>query len=382
MNLVSTNTKIYEATLEGGLRPEEAEQLTDLDPAILEKDGYEPSDIPALAGHIHKYQDNKENQLVPAEHIDEYINLLLERPQEVTSELKTETCPFENNITTIKEKRDEYILRTIYAFQDHLNQELIDETLCSLVNQQDYRKETARTLSEGNLGLLLGQYMEQIQELSNDQSIVDEAYSTVAQTPEASIATATNVQLNKLPDKVTENIYTGGAELGSDQITTRLRNMRGAGRCHELEERHEEVLLNEEPTRNNTLITLEDQLVGSLKHIGNTSMLALRDLTFNNKQVLQKGMTYRVSHPLIEDLDSERIERLKPTHLEWENVFQPDETSEENKIEYQDWEVKQVDRLELRPLRFAGQRGSYTIEEFRENIEEKRDNIEEQINSG
>ena len=58
--------------------------------------------------------------------------------------------------------------------------------------------------------------------------------------------------------------------------------MRGAGKCNDLERRHEKVLFGEEigklenkSSRNNSLIKLGDELVGSLKYEGSRSMLAL-----------------------------------------------------------------------------------------------------------
>ena len=375
MRVVSENHGVYEASIEGGLTPEEAEKLMDLDPSVLETRDYEPSDIPALAGYL---QEEKTSVYVPGENVEEYVNILLENPDEIISEWDIGDYPFENSPTKRREKRDEYTLRTVQAFEDLMDQEAIDETLQATVDREDYRQETHETSDDGNLGLVLGQYITQIEELTDDEEIMQEAYRTIAETPESSTTAAANTPLNKLPEEVLENIYKGGKEIGSDQITTRLRNMQGAGKCEDLETGHEEVLLGEDPTRNTSLISIDDKLVGSLKHTGSTSMLALQDLKSDGRQLLQKGMTYRISHPVLDEITSERIDTQKPNHQEWEAIMQSSRMNEEKEI-YQDWEVKELDRLELRPLRFAGEKGDYTVEGFRENIETRRKDLEAQL---
>jgi hypothetical protein len=380
MHVVFENQGVYEASIEGGLPPEEAEQLAELDPSVLETGDYEPSDIPALAGHLSGYQ-SRIDDTAPEENIEEYVNLLLEDPDEVISDWDIGDYPFENIATNTREKRDEYTIRTVYAFEDSIDQSVIDETLRTVVNREDYRHETAASSADGNLGILLGQYIGQIEKIAEDEEIMQEAYSTVADTPEASATAAANAPLNQLPEDVLENIHVGGKEVGSDQITTRLRKMQGAGKCGDLESRHEEVLMGESPTRNTSLVSFEGQIVGSLKYDGSTSMLALQDLKSNGRQVLQKGMTYRVSHPMLQEMASDRADRQKPSHQEWEELFQPERMDEEQE-EYQDWEVKEVDRLELRPLRFAGEQGDHTVDGFRERIETRREDLEELIDTG
>lgn len=378
MDVVPENPEIYDASLEGGISPQEARKLTELDSHTLENGVYDPSDIPALAGQLEKSYNHRENAYIPVDDVQDYVAILLERPEEVISDWDTGGYPFENNGTSIREKRDEYTIRTVYAFQDAIDQQLIDKTLRTIVNRPDYRLETAETLDEGNLGLLLGQYMNQIKELTDNQTILEEAYGTVAETPEASVAAAANTPVNELPEEVLENINLGGKEISSDQITTRLRNMQGAGRCEDLENNHSEVLLDEEPTRNTSLISFENELVGSLKHTGDTSMLALQDMTYNGRHSLQKGMAYRVSHHMLGGMTSERIDTQKPSHHEWEEVFRPGRMDEKQE-KYLDWELKEVDRLELRPLRFAGEKGDQTVQEFRDQIETMRKQLEEQL---
>lgn len=370
------NPELYAAALEGGLSTEEAEDLTRIDPPTNQTGDYEPSNIPAIAKYLER---QPENIPIPAKNTEEYIELLLERPQEVVDEWSTGGYPFENNGTTIREKRDEYTIRTIYALQDSIDQSLIDKALQQITTQTDYRKETAETLSEGNLGLLLGQYIEPIEELIDDQEILNAAYDNISETSETSQIAAANKPAEQLPEHITDNIYLGGTEISSDRVRTRLRKMRGAGRCEDLEQGHREVLLSEQPTKNNSIITLNDEPVGSIKHTGQTSMLGLQDLTYQGRQVLQKGMTYRASHPVLKEMNSKRIEKQEPTHLEWENIFEPDEIDERQKEEYQDWEIIESEVLELRPLRFAGQEGDLTIEEFREEIETKRQQIQDEI---
>lgn len=376
MRTVSKSPEVFEVSTEGGISPDEADELADLDPSVLENGNYDPEDIPALAAYIHTNKTYENAASQPAEDVEEYVQVLLEDPDEVVPEWDIGDYPFENNSTIRREKRDEYTIRTLYAFEDLLDQELIDEALRTIAEKPDYRKETAPNSADGNLGILLGQYISQIKELTYDEDIIQEVYSTITQTSGASATAAANMPVNEFPEEILENIYPGGQETETDQITTRLRNMQGAGKCGDLETRHEKVLLSENPTRNTSLITINDELVGSLKHEGSTSMLALQDLTSDGKQVLQKGMTYKVSHPMLDQMKSQKMERQKPSHEEWEEVFQTDRMEEEQE-EYSDWQVKEVDRLELRPLRFAGEKGDKTVEEFRQQIEEQRQELEE-----
>jgi|GEM_PF-6554487 hypothetical protein len=142
--------------------------------------------------------------------------------------------------------------------------------------------------------------------------------------------------------------------------------MQGAGKCADLEERHERVLFGEEirelgnkPTRNNSLIKLGDELIGSLKYEGSKSMLALQDVTNNGRQVLQKGMTYRVSHPTIEEMQTDRIN--------------------DDQEAYSDWEISEPEVLDVRPLRFARNPDNQSIHGFRSRIENQRKNLEQQL---
>jgi len=228
------------------------------------------------------------------------------------------------------------------------------------------------------LSLVLGQYIREIDELVEDENIVTEAYNTISETSGSSAMAAANTHVTELPEAVQENIFTGGKEFPGDQITTRLRKMQGAGKCRKLEKRHEKALLGDKPTKNNTLIAIEDQLVGSLKHEGNISMLALKDITSDGKQLLQKGMTYRVSHPMLDKTTSERINEQKPGVQEWQEVIS-DRRMDEEQEAYQNWEVIQPERLEIRPLRFAGQTGNYTVEGYRQDIETRREEIMEEL---
>jgi hypothetical protein len=142
--------------------------------------------------------------------------------------------------------------------------------------------------------------------------------------------------------------------------------MHGAGKCNDLERRHEKALFGEEisklgnkPTKNNSLIKLGDELVGSLKYEGSKSMLALQDVTSNGRQILQKGMTYRVSHPSIKEMQTDRID--------------------EDQESYSNWEIVEPELLEVRPLRFARSPENGSIYGFRYRIGQQRQILEKEL---
>ncbi|MFB6116354.1 MAG: hypothetical protein ABEK10_02470 [Candidatus Nanosalina sp.] len=378
MPAVLGNQGVYEASLAGGLSPEEAEELAELDLSRLENGEYDPSDIPALGAYIEGYQVGGAEVPVPAEEPDGYVKTLLEHPDDVIQEWDIGDYPFENIATNIQEKRDEYTLRTLYTLEDSLDQDMIDEAVRSIAVKPDYRHETAASSADGNLGMLLGQYMNEIHYLVDDEDVIAEVHETVAESPGSSVTAAASKTVNELPETVIEKTYPGGNELDSERITTRLRDMQGAGKCGDLEKGHEEVLLGDQPTRNTSLIYVEGELVGSLKHTGSTSMLGLQDLTFNGKQLLQKGMTYRISHPVLDAIASEKTDARDPKKEEWGELMKSGRMNEE-KVQYQDWELKNIDRLELRPLRFAGEIGDYTVEGFRNRIETRRQELEDKL---
>lgn len=358
---VSENPGVREISISGGLTPSEAENLTELEPSAFESNEYEPRDIPAVGAHIQRndrYSTLEETSL-PAEDAESYVNQLMEDPGEYVPEWTHEHISFDNFTGSILEKRDEYTLRTVYALHDSLEQEFIDETVKGLVDQPNYKHRTSPTCSGGNHGLFVGQYLPEIEELVEDETIVEDAYSAVAESSETQAAAAANVPVNQLPDHVKDEIYTGGDEISPDMITTRLRGTLGAGKCNGIEEGHDKSLLAQQPTRNNTLIALDGQLVASLKYDGDESIVGLKDVKHKGKQVLQKGMAYRVSHNVINDIEPERMD--------------------EEKGEYSEWSLANPDRLELRPLRFAGESTQYTVEGVREHIEKRRKELEEEL---
>ena len=349
------NRNSNESHLTGGLTPEEAEEMADFDTSKLEDGEYQPSDIPALGTYIQEYQNQEQHASLPADSLESYVSQLLERPGDVVPEWSSppQTC-FEDLDNCFREKRDEYVIRTVYSAQDSLDQESIDKALKEIIVDQSNYKPRG-TSDGGNLGLIIGQYLPEIQEMAQNDNILQEAYSTIAEETEASAAAAANVPVSQLLEAVQQNIFTGGSELSSDKAATRLRSMEGGGKCDGIEEGHDTSLLANYPTRNNTLITLEDEIVGSLKYEGDNSLVALKDVAYSGKQVLQKGMAYRVSHRMLGVLETERMN--------------------DQQEEYADWEILPVERLELRPLRFAGG-FQFTPQQFRERIDEKMNEIE------
>jgi len=358
---VSKNSRVRDVSISGGLRPSEAEELYDLDASALESGEYQPQDIPVLGTYIdrnNRYNSREEDSL-PAENAEAYVSQLLDDPGEFIPEWNHDTVPFENFSGSIKEKRDEYTLRTVYALQDSLDQETIDETVNALVDQRNYKHNSASTCSGGNLGLFLGQYINEIEELVEDDTIVDEAYSVISESSETQAAAVANRPAEELPSYVKNEIHIAGHEISSDDITTRLRGTLGAGKCNGIEDGHDKSLLADQPTRNNTLIALDNEIVASLKYDGDESIVALQDLTHDGRQVLQKGMAYRASHSMLEDIQPERME--------------------EDQNEYEEWDIARPERLELRPLRFVGESTQYSVEEIREQIDETRIEIEEEL---
>ena len=353
----SRSRQLYKSSLCGGLTHAEAKEMTYLDESVREEGNVSPSDIPALGGEIARGSETPE--YLQADDINEYVEQLLQNPSDIVTDWSFSggSIPFENQVSTVKEKRDEYVLRTLYAWEDTLEQDTIDEALGTIVNREDYRHETASDSADGHLGLVLGQYISEIDDMVEEESIVAEAYSMIGETYEASAMAAANQPLEHLPDGVRQNVF-GGEDTSSDRINTRLRNMHGAGKCGDLERGHEKVLFGEEiskpgnqPTRNNSLITLGGELIGSLKYEGDTSMLALQDVTSNERQILQKGMAYRVSHPTIKEMDTERID--------------------DNIETYPDWEFREPEMLEIRPLRYGRTAENQSIQEFRHRIDKQ-----------
>lgn len=358
------NQRVYDSSISGGLRPSEAEQLTNLDKSNLEEWDYAPCDIPAIGAEITEY--GGADRSLPADSINEYVNRLLQSPGDVVQEWSQGgDIPFENLATTTREKRDEYTLRTAYAFENILEQNTIDKAVRTIVNRDDYRHETASTSADGHLGLLIGQYINEINEVVEDENIVSEAYRVIDETNESSAMAAANQTVGSLPYSIQQNVF-GIENISSERVNTRLRKMQGAGKCADLEQRHEKVLfvegiseLGNKPTRNNSLIKLGDELIGSLKYEGSKSMLALQDVTNDGKQVLQKGMTYRVSHPTIEEMQTDRIN--------------------DDQEAYSDWEISEPEVLDVRPLRFARNLDTQSIYEFRNRIDRQRQILEGEL---
>jgi hypothetical protein len=88
-------------------------------------------------------------------------------------------------------------------------------------------------------------------------------------------------------------------------------------------------------------------------------MLALQDVTSSGRQVLQKGMNYRVSHPSIKEIKIGRIN--------------------EDQDDYSNWEIAEPEVLEIRPLRFARTPENGSIHGFRDRIDRQRQELEQQL---
>lgn len=135
-----------------------------------------------------------------------------------------------------------------------------------------------------------------------------------------------------------------------DGVHPRLRGIQRAGSCGNLEPTHWGTLLADEPTKGTVLIRLEDTLVGSLKLEGARSMLALRDVKSGERYTLQRGYTYQTTHTI------------------WEGRGEAEE--------HDGWYVLDVDALPVNPIRRAGKKGDYSVEQFRERIDERREQLE------
>lgn len=347
---MTVEEKVYESSIIGGLSPQEAQHSAELSSEMLEESEYDAEDIPALGAYIQQTEET--DYSLPATEIGEYFNLLIDNPGEIVSFWDLEHSKFEALSPTIRAKRDEYTIRTLYALREDLGQETIDDSLRTLVNQADYK--TNSNGDSGELERVIGQYISEIEQITQNEEIINQSYNQIGQTPQASATAAANIKAENLPNQVQNQIFVGGKEISENRINTRLRNMVGAGKCTDLEEKHEETLLAEEPSKENTLISIDNMLIGSLKHNGDESMIGLRDLQYEGRQVLQKGMAYRISHTSKEEI-------------------------EEGLETFGEWKISEPDSIDVRPLRFAG---SYHVdfdqfENFRSRIDKKREKLEQ-----
>lgn len=340
---------LYDATRTGGLGEKEALEYIGIDEATIETGEYDPADIPALGAAI--ADDAYDEALMPAEDLDSYLDQLLEEPGSIIEAWDVDVqVPFEHLQSGIRAKRDEYTIRTLAALEHDLDQDTIDTALDHLVSQDEYDPKS--TSDQGKLGLVLGTYIRTIDELASDDTIIDDAYDRIAESTEASAAAAANQPPTAAPKHVRNNVFHGGEDGPVESIDIRLRNMVGAGKCHKIEDGHDRALLGEEPTRNGTVVTIDDEPLGFVKYDGDTSMIGLKDVTSEDgRQVLQRGMAYRISYTMQNEIDSTRAE----TTIE----------------QYDDWERTEISRMELRPLRFVGASHAYSIREIRDQIEDR-----------
>lgn len=344
---------LYEATRAGGLGSDEALKYITIDEETIGSEEYAPADIPAVGAAI--ADDAYEDALMPAEDLDTYVQQLLENPGAIVTAWDLDEVKFEHLQSGIRAKRDEYTIRTLAALEDELDQDTIDTALGYLVDQDEYDPQS--TSDQGKLGLVLGTYIGTIDELASEDTIVEDAYETIGESHEASAAAAANHPVDAAPEAIQNNVFHGGEDGPASKIDTRLRNMVGAGKCHKIEEGHDRALLGDEPTRNGTVVTIDEEPLGFVKYDGDTSMIGLTDITADDgRQVLQRGMAYRISHAMLDEMDSTRSDMATQT--------------------YDDWETAEVERMELRPLRFVGSSHAYSIRETRDLIADQFDSID------
>lgn len=256
------------------------------------------------------------------------------------------------------EKEQEYFLRTLYTLSESVDQELIDESVRSRALQE-----------ERDVAVPLAQYIDQVLEIVEDEEVVEEVYSTISEYEMASSIASMKVPVDELPDSV-QDTYTEdlpAVEIPDSAIVPRLRNMRGAGQCKLMDWGHKEGLLLGEsadqypgvseidhtpgdgynPEKDSMLVMMDDQLVGSIKQVGDESMLGLQNVTSEGKLLVEKGRGYRISYNVFNELENTEV--------------------------VDGWRIVDLDRLEIKPIRLIGdhRKTKESHEEFIEMIDHR-----------
>jgi hypothetical protein len=162
-------------------------------------------------------------------------------------------------------------------------------------------------------------------------------------------------ELGKLPEYLQDQIPETDDVVNIEGIFPRLRGINRTGGCNELEELHYETFLDD-PSKETILIEMEGNLIGSLKLIGDRTMMGLQNVKSGGRFPIWKGMVYQLPHEITNDLKADkRIEGCP---------------------------IAELEELPISPKRRIGSKHHISTEpdttkEFREAIEDKRTKIED-----
>jgi hypothetical protein len=160
-----------------------------------------------------------------------------------------------------------------------------------------------------------------------------------------------NTPPEKVPETLepVEDIY--GIE--SERVFTRRRNMHNLEGCDLLEPRHRKTLLDEDPSGNTILVSIDDEIVGAWKEKGTPSLLGLRNVQNTDG-----------SYPLLKGWAYEGNTRL------WSN---------KSPRKVYNWKIMDLEYLPLSPMRKAGEKVGRSHEWFKKAIDERLQSLEEDL---
>jgi hypothetical protein len=280
-----------------------------------------------------------ENKLRP-DYQPSYIGT--DSPEEFLEEILRET----DHAQERDEKKDELFVRSLYSFSDELEQEYIDSAVDDWVED------------DNDLAIVLAQYIDDIEQATEDERVLEEVYDAVSNYDDSRALAAAKKPVEDLPDSIEDRNYDEipGIELSDAEVVPRLRNMVGAGECELMDICHYDTLMlgdedeiRAEDAKNTTLIRMDDELVGAFKNSSERSMVGLQNVKKDGKLAIQRGRGYRLSYNVIEQ-----------------------EKSSVKKVE--GWDILDLDRLELRPLRELGDH-----EETENSPEEMKQLIDQRV---
>lgn len=334
-----------EAAISGGLTAMEARNQAQIDYPPEEPISIEEvpiHELPALGAALEKEYRDTESATPEINSADEYVDY-------ICSNIGNFFTPIERVTESAShEKEAEYAFRTLYTLSEDVKPETISTSLEDLLD------------NSCAADVVSAQYLDKVNEIV-DEDLIQRVYDEISGNPTAEILALANAPTDDLPEtfRSQEHHYSSEYKLEDRNIVTRLRSMKGAGECDLLEPGHKDTVLeksdeNPEQFKQNTLIALDSEIVGSVKHVGNTSMLALRDVENNGRFVMKKGWTYRIPARLSNNL--------------------------KNTPEVEEWSILETDRLEVRPMRPAGEKGEdFSEAEFRELIDERMEEFQRLI---
>ena len=358
----AVGSEVYERAkkvgISGGLTADEAQDEA-LEYAESDPEPYPPESVdsidatalPAAAAYMHEQEWERDvvPEAIPDQ--DEFIRCL---------DYSTERCSISQFVEESDEKRNEYLIRTLYTLSEDLNSSTIDDSINSMLSEPG--KDTA---------VPMAQYIDDISEIVGDQDIIQEIYNTIWDYEDARNIALAKVPAEEVPKpKDVQYEEVQGVELSEGTVVPRLRSMKGAGQCKLMDRGHMQSLVldgdldnyppvseiddrtEETHARNTTLIRVGDEMIGAIKDVGQSSMVGLQNVKQEGKIPIEKGRSYRVSYNVIDQQESSQI--------------------------VNGWRVLDLDRVEVRPMRRLGDNASTdeSPAEFREMIDERMETLE------